>query len=62
MEDLSIYCDSNLLYNQENMSNYCPSGFHPVCLNDTFKDGRYKLHHNLGWGGYSTAWLAKDKK
>ena len=62
MEDLSIYCDSNLLYNQEDMSKYCTGGFHPVCLGDTFKDGRYKIHHKLGWGGYSTVWLAKDSK
>lgn len=62
MEDLSIYCDSNLLYNQEEMSKYCPGGLHPVCLGDTFKDGRYKIRHKLGWGGYSTVWLAKDKR
>lgn len=54
MESLSIYCDSNLLYNQEDMSKYCPGGFHPVCLGDTFKDGRYKIHHKLDWGGVST--------
>jgi serine/threonine-protein kinase SRPK3 len=62
MEDLSTYHDSNLLYNQEEMSKYRPGGFHPVCLGDTFKDGRYKIHHKLGWGGYSTVWLAKDTK
>ena len=62
MEELSIYYDSNLLYNQEDMSKYRPGGFHPVRLGDTFKDGRYKIHHKLGWGGYSTVWLAKDKK
>lgn len=62
MEDLSIYCDSNLLYNQEDISKYNPGGFHPVCLGDTFKDGRYQVHHKLGWGGYSTVWLAKDKR
>ena len=60
MEDLSIYHDSNLLYDQEEMSKYQPGGFHPVCLGDTFKDDRYKIHHKLGWGGYSTVWLAKD--
>lgn len=62
MEDLSIYNDSDLLYNQEEMSKYRPGGFHPVCLGDTFKNGRYKIHHKLGWGGYSTVWLAKDAK
>ena len=62
MEDISIYHDSNLLCSQEEMSMYRPGGFHPVCLGDTFKDGRYKIYHKLGWGGYSTVWLAKDKR
>ncbi|KAH8782036.1 kinase-like domain-containing protein [Hyaloscypha sp. PMI_1271] len=60
MNDLSIYCSSNLLYNQEKMSRYRPGGFHPVCLGDTFKEGRYKICHKLGWGGFSTVWLAWD--
>ena len=60
MNDLSIYCSSNLLYNQEKMSRYGPGGFHPVCLGDTFKEGRYKICHKLGWGGFSTVWLAWD--
>ncbi|KAK0101452.1 hypothetical protein ONS95_006625 [Cadophora gregata] len=60
MNDLSIYCPSNLLYSQENMSRYKPGGFHPICLGDTFKEGRYKIHHKLGWGGCSTVWLAWD--
>ncbi len=62
MEDLSIYHDTNLLMNQEDMSKYRPGGFHPVCLGDIFKDGRYKVHHKLGWGGYSTVWLALDQE
>jgi serine/threonine-protein kinase SRPK3 len=62
MEDLSVYHDSDLLHNQEQMSKYRPGGFHPVRLGDTFKGGRYKIHHKLGWGGFSTVWLAKDKK
>ncbi|KAH6717117.1 kinase-like domain-containing protein [Leptodontidium sp. MPI-SDFR-AT-0119] len=60
MDDLSIYRSSNLLYNQEKMSRYKPGGFHPVCLGDTFKEGRYKIRHKLGWGGCSTVWLAWD--
>ena len=61
MEDSSIYHDLNLLYSQEEISKYRPGGFHPVCLGNSFKDGRYKIHHKLGWGGYSTVWLAKDR-
>ncbi|KAJ6027408.1 uncharacterized protein N7446_003998 [Penicillium canescens] len=36
-------------------------GYHPVNIGDTFKNGRYKIHHKLGWGGFSTVWLAKDR-
>jgi len=62
MEDLDIYHPTNLLYTQENISNYRLGGFHPVCLGDTLQDGRYKIYHKLGWGGFSTVWLAKDNK
>jgi hypothetical protein len=62
MEDLSLYYESTLLYNQEDMSKYRPGVSHPVRLGDTLKDGRYKIHHKLAWGGYSTVWLATDKK
>ncbi|KAK9369387.1 kinase-like domain-containing protein [Lipomyces kononenkoae] len=62
MEDLSIYRPCNLLHTEEKLSRYQPGGYHPVNLGDTFKDGRYKIHHNLGWGGFSTVWLAKDRK
>lgn len=56
------YHHSNLLYSEESLFNYVPGGFHPVKLGDTFKDSRYKVHHKLGWGRFSTAWLAHDKE
>ena len=62
MEDLSVYEQNNLLYSQEKLSKYRPGGYHPVSLGDTFKDGRYEIHHKLGWGGFSTVWLAHDKE
>jgi serine/threonine protein kinase len=43
------------------MSRYRQGGFHPVSLGDTFKAGRYKVYHKLGWGGLSTVWLARDQ-
>jgi hypothetical protein len=31
-----------------------------VSLGNKFKDGRYQIYHKLGWGGFSTVWLARD--
>ncbi|KAK4451219.1 kinase-like domain-containing protein [Podospora aff. communis PSN243] len=44
----------------EDLENYEPGGFHPVHLGDVFDDGRYKVVHKLGFGGFSTVWLARD--
>ncbi|KAJ7224492.1 hypothetical protein GGX14DRAFT_650739 [Mycena pura] len=44
----------------EDLNYYCPGGFHPVHLNDTFKDDRYTVVHKLGYGTYATVWLVKD--
>lgn len=58
----SAYYQNNLLYTQESLSKYQPGGYHLVTLGDTFKNGRYKIHHKLGWGGFSTVWLAYDSE
>ncbi|ATY59321.1 kinase-like domain [Cordyceps militaris] len=47
---------------EENIDRYCQGGLHPVCLHDTFKNGRYEVVHKLGWGRSSTIWLATDLK
>ena len=60
MDVYSIYRAGNLLHTEEHFTRYRPGGFHPVCLGDTFKDGRYKICHKLGFGGSSTDWLARD--
>jgi hypothetical protein len=62
MDEFSIYELSYLFFTQESVMRYRPGGYHPVCLGDTFKGGRYTIHHKLGWGGFSTVWLAKDKE
>lgn len=50
----------NSFFDQERMGGYKPDVYHPVSLGDRFKDDRYQIYHKLGWGGYSTVWLAKD--
>ena len=51
---------NNLLFTEETILGYQRGGYHPVALGDTLKDGRYKICHKLGHGGYSTVWVARD--
>ncbi|KAL3476295.1 protein kinase [Aspergillus californicus] len=41
---------------------YTTGGFHPISLGDTFKSDQYTVLRKLGYGQYSTVWLAKDSK
>ncbi|KAI1267449.1 kinase-like protein [Xylariaceae sp. FL1019] len=43
----------------EELENYEPGGFHPVHLGDVYHD-HYRVVHKLGYGGFSTVWLARD--
>jgi len=43
----------------ERISLYRPGGCHPVELGDKVHN-RYVVEHKLGYGGYSTVWLARD--
>lgn len=45
----------------ENLSTYRKGGYHPVHIGDRFKNNRYRVIHKLGYGSYSTVWLAKDE-
>lgn len=35
-------------------------GYHPLKVGDDLNNGRYRLVDKLGYGGYSTIWLARD--
>ncbi|CAK7221095.1 hypothetical protein SBRCBS47491_004411 [Sporothrix bragantina] len=47
---------------EENLSLYSTGGYHPVRLGDVFDNGAYKVLRKLGYGVYSTVWLAHDTK
>lgn len=46
----------------EDLNRYCPGGFHPIHLHDKLHDGRYEIVHKLGFGAFSTVWLARDNQ
>ncbi|KII89566.1 hypothetical protein PLICRDRAFT_160911 [Plicaturopsis crispa FD-325 SS-3] len=47
---------------EEDWEDYVKGGYHPVHIGDVFSDGRYTVVRKLGWGHFSTVWLAKDAK
>ncbi|XP_058801193.1 SRSF protein kinase 3 [Phymastichus coffea] len=44
---------------QEDSSDYCKGGYHPVKIGDFFLN-RYHVTRKLGWGHFSTVWLCWD--
>jgi non-specific serine/threonine protein kinase len=39
---------------------YRPGHCHPVHIGDSLKQGRYSVLRKLGYGSFSTVWLAHD--
>lgn len=58
----SSYSQSMMTEDEEDYEDYVKGGYHPVHIGDTFSDGRYIVVRKLGWGHFSTVWLAKDTK
>lgn len=46
----------------EGEDGYKPGGYHRVRIGDKFNGGRYTIIEKLGWGHFSTVWMAYDKK
>ncbi|KAF2278687.1 kinase-like protein [Westerdykella ornata] len=44
----------------ERLELYEPGGYHPVMVDD-YLHNRYRIVDKLGFGGYSTVWLARDE-
>ncbi|KAK9316383.1 kinase-like domain-containing protein [Lipomyces starkeyi] len=56
----STSSDSASTNDEEALEDYCKGGYHPVAIGETFKNGRYTIVRKLGWGHFSTVWLARD--
>lgn len=44
----------------EGTEHYRRGGYHAVRVGDTFNNGCYVVQSKLGWGHFSTVWLAWD--
>ncbi|KAL1331942.1 uncharacterized protein [Arachis hypogaea] len=51
---------SDFTSEDEGTEDYRRGGYHAVRIGDTFKNGRYVVQSKLGWGHFSTVWLAWD--
>jgi serine/threonine-protein kinase SRPK3 len=45
---------------EESIEDYRKGGYHPVYAGDRLKSGRYHIVRKIGWGHFSTVWLALD--
>ncbi|XP_028789989.1 serine/threonine-protein kinase SRPK [Neltuma alba] len=51
---------SDFTSEDEGTEDYRRGGYHAVRVGDAFKNGRYVVQSKLGWGHFSTVWLAWD--
>ncbi|TID29337.1 hypothetical protein CANINC_002020 [Pichia inconspicua] len=51
------------LKSEENIDDYRPGGYHPVFIGEKYgRNNEYLIARKLGWGHFSTVWLAWDEK
>lgn len=48
------------LAEEEDLKDYVPGGYHPCFIGESYKNDKYTLVRKLGWGHFSTVWLARD--
>ncbi|KAL0304779.1 UNVERIFIED_CONTAM: protein kinase dsk1 [Sesamum angustifolium] len=53
-------CSSGSEEEDEGLDSYRKGGYHAVKIADSFAAGRYIAQKKLGWGEFSTVWLAYD--
>ncbi|KAL0462402.1 UNVERIFIED_CONTAM: Serine/threonine-protein kinase SRPK [Sesamum latifolium] len=53
-------CSSGSEEEDEGLDSYRKGGYHSVKIGDSFAGGRYIAQKKLGWGEFSTVWLAYD--
>ena len=61
-EVVSESSGSDYTSEDEGAEDYRRGGYHAVRIGDTFKNGTYVVQSKLGWGHFSTVWLAWDTK
>jgi hypothetical protein len=49
-----------LIDDVEDLDRYQPGGYHPLQVGDELDNACYRVIDKLGYGGYSTIWLARD--
>ncbi|KAI8143986.1 kinase-like domain-containing protein [Fennellomyces sp. T-0311] len=54
------YGDSVRSDDEEDLEDYKKGGYHPVAIGDRLSNDRYIVVRKLGWGHFSTVWLAYD--
>lgn len=45
----------------EPIERYTDGIYYPICIGEILA-GAYRVVHKLGWGGFSTVWMAEDLK